>query len=211
MYDTAARLVQEADDQPEDLQGIKFRTVGLSIDVFQAMGAAVNALPGGEIVLGDGPRSDRGSRVQQPLVRPSARLRGRLQVLHDAKLSPECEQLEITFNKTKFDALSPELKAILKYSGLAATADNFAWAHDRYSKDLEEIKKRGVQVIKTPDSVLTAQLEAWDRVLEAQTKEPFFKKVIDSQKAWAKRTVPYWAINNNNSAALAEAYKHFFG
>src|SRR6267142_5509130 len=34
----------------DDMKGLKYRTVGISIDVFQAMGAAVNALPGGEIV-----------------------------------------------------------------------------------------------------------------------------------------------------------------
>jgi len=34
----------------EDFKGLKYRTVGISIDVFTAMGAAVNALPGGEIV-----------------------------------------------------------------------------------------------------------------------------------------------------------------
>src|SRR3546814_7698233 len=39
-----------------DLKGLKFRTNGLAIDLFTAMGAAVNALPGGEIV----PALDRG-------------------------------------------------------------------------------------------------------------------------------------------------------
>src|SRR5712672_4864412 len=34
----------------DDFKGIKYRTVGISIDLFTAMGAAVNALPGGEIV-----------------------------------------------------------------------------------------------------------------------------------------------------------------
>src|SRR5437868_2614940 len=34
----------------EDFKGLKFRTVGISIDLFSGMGAAVNALPGGEIV-----------------------------------------------------------------------------------------------------------------------------------------------------------------
>ena len=36
--------------KPEDFAGLKFRTVGISIDVFTGLGAAVNALPGGEIV-----------------------------------------------------------------------------------------------------------------------------------------------------------------
>ena len=34
----------------EDFKGLRFRTVGISVDVFQGMGAAVTALPGGEIV-----------------------------------------------------------------------------------------------------------------------------------------------------------------
>src|SRR3979490_2173642 len=33
-----------------DAKGLKFRAIGISIDVYSGMGAAVNALPGGEIV-----------------------------------------------------------------------------------------------------------------------------------------------------------------
>jgi TRAP-type mannitol/chloroaromatic compound transport system substrate-binding protein len=84
-------------------------------------------------------------------------------------------------------------------------------AQDRYSKDFEEIRKRGVQIVKTPDSVLEAQLKAWDKVIAEQSKEPFFRKVIESQKAWVKRTVGYLSANNLNSAALDAAYRHFFG
>src|SRR5919197_1535030 len=40
----------------DDMKGLKFRTVGLSIDIFTGLGAAVNALPGAEIV----PAMDRG-------------------------------------------------------------------------------------------------------------------------------------------------------
>jgi TRAP-type mannitol/chloroaromatic compound transport system substrate-binding protein len=117
----------------------------------------------------------------------------------------------VVFNKAKFDALAPELKAILRNAAHAASADQLYTAYDRYSKDLEEIKKRGVNVIKTGNKVLEDQLKAWDKVLEQQTKEPFFKKVIDSQKAWVKRTQVYLSTNNLDSNALNVAYKHFFG
>jgi len=196
---------------PDDLKNIKYRTVGLSADLFKELGASVTILPGGEIV----PAIDRGLIDAAEFNNPSSDIL--LGFPDVAKFymtqsnHQQCEALEIIFNKTKYDALPGEIRAILRYAGLAATADNFAWAHDRYSKDLEEIKKRGVQVIKTPDSVLNAQLAAWDRVLAEQTKEPFFKKVVDSQKAWNKRVVPYWVVNNNNTAALESAYKHFFG
>jgi TRAP-type mannitol/chloroaromatic compound transport system substrate-binding protein len=196
---------------PDDLKNIKYRTVGLSADLFRELGASVTILPGGEIV----PAIDRGLIDAAEFNNPSSDIL--LGFPDVAKFymtqsnHQQCESLEIIFNKAKYDALPAEIKSILRYAGFAATADNFAWAHDRYSKDLEEIKKRGVQVTKTPDSVLNAQLAAWDRVLAEQTKDPFFKKVVDSQKAWAKRVTPYWVINNNNTAALESAYKHFFG
>src|SRR5262245_51074702 len=123
----------------------------------------------------------------------------------------QMEAFEVIFNKQKFDALTPELKAILRNAAHACSADQIYTAYDRYSKDLEEIKKRNVNVIHTNEAVLNAQLAAWDKVIVEQSKEPFFKKVIDSQKAWVKRTQPYMNINNLSSAELAAAYKHFFG
>jgi TRAP-type mannitol/chloroaromatic compound transport system substrate-binding protein len=123
----------------------------------------------------------------------------------------QVETFELIFNRTKFNALPNEMKAILRNAAFAATADQFAMAQDRYSKDFEEIKRRGVQVHKTPDPVLAAQLEAWNKVIAEQSKEPFFRKVVDSQKAWVKRTAGYLSANNLNSAALDAAYKHFFG
>jgi TRAP-type mannitol/chloroaromatic compound transport system substrate-binding protein len=121
------------------------------------------------------------------------------------------ECFEVLFNKAKFDALAPELKAILRNAAHASSADQIATAYDRYSKDLEEIKKRGVNVIHSSEKVLADQLAAWDKVLAEQTKEPFFKKVIESQKEWVKRTQPYLTVNNLSTGELATAYKHFFG
>jgi TRAP-type mannitol/chloroaromatic compound transport system substrate-binding protein len=196
---------------PDDLKNIKYRTVGLSADLFKELGSAVTILPGGEIV----PALDRGLLDAAEFNNPSSDiLLGFPDVAKNYMVQSnhqQCEALELIFNKTKYEALPADLKAILRNAAFAATADNFALAHDRYSKDLEEIKKRGVAVLKTPDSVMAAQLAAWDRVLAEQTKEPFFKKVIDSQKAWAKRVTPYWLAMSNDSAALQAGYKHFFG
>jgi TRAP-type mannitol/chloroaromatic compound transport system substrate-binding protein len=196
---------------PDDLKNIKYRTVGLSADLFRELGAAVTILPGGEIV----PAMDRGLIDAAEFNNPSSDIALGFpdvsKIYMVGSHHQQAETFEVIFNKAKYNALPAEIKAILRYAAFAASADNFAMAHDRYSKDLEEIKKRGVQVIKTPDSVLQAQLQAWDRVLAEQSKDPFFKKVIDSQKAWVKRTAAYILVNNNSTAALEGAYKHFFG
>jgi TRAP-type mannitol/chloroaromatic compound transport system substrate-binding protein len=195
----------------DEFKGMKYRTVGLSADLFKEMGAAVTILPGGEIV----PAMDRGLLDAAEFNNPSSDiLLGFPDVSKYYMVGShhqQMEEFEVIFNKAKYDALPAELKAVLRYAAFASSSDQLGMAYDRYPKDLEEIKKRGVNVIHTGESVLNSQLAAWDKVIAEQSKEPFFKKVIDSQKAWVKRTQPYLNVNNLQSNELAVAYKHFFG
>ena len=148
----------------DDLKGLKFRTVGISIDVFQGLGAAVNALPGAEIV----PAMDRGLLDAAEFNNATSD-----RILGFADVSKVCmlqsyhqnaEQLEITFNKTKFDALPDKMKAIIENAVDAASADMSWKAIDRYSKDYIELQtKDKVRFYKTPDSVLQKQLEIYDQ------------------------------------------------
>ena len=168
-------------------------------------------LPGGEIV----PAMDRGLLDAAEFNNPSSDiLLGFPDVSKFYMLGSHHQQVEafeIIFNKAKFEALPAELKAILRYTAFAASSDQLWYSYDRYTKDFEEIKKRGVNIIKTGSKVLDDQIAAWDKVIENQSKEPFFAKVIDSQKAWVKRTSAYVLTNNLDSSEVAKAYKHFFG
>ncbi len=189
------------------LTGLKYRTVGLSADVFKQMGAAVTIMGGGEIV----PAMDRGLLDAAEFNNPSSdKLLGFADVSKDYMLqsyhqSAEC--FEIIFNKTKFDALPPELQAMIKYAAESANADMSWKAMDRYASDLAALKEAGVKVHKTPDSVLQAQLAAWDAVIAAQSADPFFAKVVESQKAWAKRVV---GTQFEMEVDQKMAYDHFF-
>lgn len=172
----------------EDMKGLKFRTVGLAVDVFSEMGLSVNPLPGGEIV----PALDRGlidaaefnnASSDRALGFPDVVKNCMLQSFHQSG-----EQFEILFNKAKYTALAPELKAIIDYAVQAASADMSWKAIDRNTKDYEELKKAGVKFYKTPDAILRAQLDAWDKVTAKKAKEnPHFQKVLDSQKAFAEK------------------------
>ena len=133
----------------DDFKGMKYRTVGLSADVFKEMGAAVTILPGGEIV----PAMDRGLLDAAEFNNPSSDILlgfpdvSKFYMMGSHHQQVEC--FEVIFNKAKFDALPPELKAILRNAAHAASSDQLYTAYDRYSKDLEAIRKRGVNVIKT--------------------------------------------------------------
>jgi TRAP-type mannitol/chloroaromatic compound transport system substrate-binding protein len=197
--------IQSADG----LKNLKYRTVGLSADLFNELGAAVTILPGGEIV----PALERGTIDAAEFNNPSSdRLLGfpdvsKNYMLQSYHQSAEC--FEISFNRTKYNSLPAELQAILKYSAESASADMSWKAMDRYSQDLAALQaEQGVTPQKTPDSVLEAQLGAWDKVIAKYTADPFFAKVVDSQKAWAKRVV---GLQFQIEVAQAPAYKHFFG
>ncbi len=100
---------------------------------------------------------------------------------HLASFHQSQEFFEVTFNKKKFDDLPDELQAILKYASEAENS-NFYWNNTkRYADDLNTLRdEQGVNVYRTPDSVMAAQLEAWDIVVDRISGEdPFFAKVVE--------------------------------
>src|ERR1700710_2805772 len=180
----------------DDFKGLKFRTVGISIDVFTGMGAAVNALPGGEIVAA----MDRGLIEAAEFNNASSdRVLGFTDVSKVYMLQSyhqNAEQFEISFNKTKFDALPARMRAIIENAVEAASQDMSWKAVDRYSKDYIELQtKDNVKVYKTPDAVLKRQLEVYDEVAQKYAAaNPMFKKIVESQLAFAKRATQ-WEID----------------
>jgi TRAP-type mannitol/chloroaromatic compound transport system substrate-binding protein len=192
----------------KDLVGLKYRTVGLAADLMQAMGVKVTQLPGGEIV----PALERGVIEAFEFNNPTSdRSFGAQDVSKTYMLGSyhqAAEFFEIIFNKDKFNALEKEHQAILKYAAEAASSNNYWRGQDQYSRDLEWLKnKAGVKVYRTPTSVMKAQLDAWDKLLPDLEKDPFFAKVVKSQKAFAKR-VAYYDILNSCDYKLA--YDHYF-
>ncbi len=193
----------------EDLKGLKYRTVGISIDMFTAMGVSVNALPGGEII----PAMDRGLLDAAEFNNASSdRLLGFPDVSKVCMLQSfhqNAEQFEILFNGTKYNAMPAKLRNILDYAVEASSADMSWKAVDRYSASYEEMQaKQGVKFYKTPDSILRNQLKVFDEVVAKKSAEnPLFKKIVDSQRAFAKRAVK-WELDTVVNRRMA--YDHYF-
>jgi len=193
----------------EDFKGLKFRTVGLSIDIFTGLGASVNALPGAEIV----PAMDRGLLDAAEFNNASSD-----RALGFADVSKVCmlrsfhqcsEQFEILFNKSRYDALPQNMKALIANAVEAASADMSWKAIDRYSKDYIELQKQGVKFYATPTEILQAQLRAWDEIVKKQeAQNPWFKKVNESMRQFAERTTK-WQTDTLVDFRIAQ--NHFFG
>ncbi len=194
----------------EQMKGLKYRTVGLAADVLLEMGMSVVQLPGGEIQPAmksglidaaefNNPTSDRDFGMQDVSKH-----------YHLASFHQSQEFFEVTFNKKKYDKLAPELQAILKYASEAENS-NFYWNNTkRYADDLVTLKEeQGVNVYRTPDSVMAEQLKAWDTVVERMSgQDEFFAKVIASQRAYAEVVMNYLNLNQPDYKL---AYDHHFG
>ena len=192
-----------------DIKGLKYRTVGLAADLMQQMGARVTQLPGGEII----PALERGVIDAFEFNNPTSDSRfGAQDVVKNYMMGSfhqAMEFFEIIFNKKKWDSMPKDLQAILQYGVEAASSSNWWTAMDNYSKDLQKlVEKDKVNVIRTPKDVFTAQLQAWDVINKKLSDEdPFFAKVVESQKAWAKRVGFYHFMNE---ADYRGGYEHVF-
>src|ERR1700716_3739361 len=194
----------------DDFKRLKFRTVGISIDVFQGLGAAVNALPGAEIV----PAMDRGLLDAAEFNNATSdRILGFADVSNACMLQSyhqNAEQFEITFNKTKYNGLPDKMRAIIANAVEAASADMSMKAIDRYSQDYIELQtKDNVKFYKTPDAILKQQLEVYDEVVKKKAAEnPLFKEILQSQLAFAKRTTQW---EQDTVVSRRMAYDHYWG
>jgi len=196
-------------NSPAEVKGLKYRTPGLPADVMREMGASVTILPAAEIV----PALERGVIDAAEYTSPRADMILGLPDVRKVYMMPSYLQLGLVLNffvnKERWDKLPPDLQAIVKYATMAESAD-FYWRYlELNSKALEQLEaEKGVKVHVTNREILKAQLAAWDRVFEKRGKDPFFAKVLDSQKKWAKRVLGLKArINPPEEVAL----EHYWG
>ncbi|MBI1394527.1 MAG: C4-dicarboxylate ABC transporter [Betaproteobacteria bacterium] len=193
-----------------EFKGLKYRTVGLSIDLFAAMGASPVAMPGGEIV----PGLERGvidaAEYNNPVSDQSLGFPDVSKVCMVQSYHQPGECLETLVNKRVFEGMPESYRAILRYAARAASADMSWKVLDAYSRAYDDMRTRqGVKFIETPQEVLNLQLDAWDKVIADRVDaNPFFAKVLESQKQFMKRVVGY-QVKFTVSPKLA--YQHFFG
>jgi TRAP-type mannitol/chloroaromatic compound transport system substrate-binding protein len=177
----------------DELRKMRFRTSGLGMEMMKTMGIAVVTLAGGEVI----PALERGAVEGAEWAIPSHDIIVGLQNVTKYYYMPDLRQpasyQEVVINKKKWDELPKDLQAIVKWAGMAEIIRMTAYSVDLDSKAVEELeKKHGVKILKTPDDVLKAQVEAIDKVYAAESqKNPFFARVLKSQRDFAQRAVPH--------------------
>ncbi len=201
---------KEEISQSSQMSGLKYRTVGLAADVMNEMGMSVVQLPGGEIQPAMKSGLIDAAEFNNPTSDSDFGMQDVSKHYHLASFHQSQECFEVTFNAKKFNSLPGELQAILEYASEAENS-NFYWNNTlRYADDLVKLQDQmGVNVYRTPDSVMKDQLKAWDVVVDRiSSEDPFFAKVVASQKSYAKKVMNYLLLNQPDYGI---AYDHHFG
>ncbi len=175
-----------------DFKGMKCRQTGIVGEIYAKMGMAVVNMPGGEII----PAAERGAIDCAEWVGGIEDLRLGLHTVWKNHYTPGMHESasvgELLINTEVWATLTPPQQEIIK----SATSETFLrwWAswQKQNADAMEEMQtKHGVKILQTPPDINVAFLKAWDEVAAAESaKSPFFKKVYDSQKAYASKVVP---------------------
>jgi TRAP-type mannitol/chloroaromatic compound transport system substrate-binding protein len=174
-----------------DLKGRKCRQTGLTAEVFTRAGMATVNMPGGEIV----PAGERGAIDCGEWVGPAEDIKLGFHTVWKYFYMPSTHEpataLELLINGDVWKKLAPDQQAIIQAAAWESTFYNEMLLHKLNAAALKEMtEKHGVKVERTPDDILRKTLEAWDAIAkEEEAKNPFFKKVYDSQRAYAAQVV----------------------
>jgi TRAP-type mannitol/chloroaromatic compound transport system substrate-binding protein len=173
-------------------RGIKCRQTGITAEIYAKMGMAVVNMPGGEIA----PAAERGAIDCAEWVGGVEDLRLGLQNIWKNHYTPGLHEVapvaNVMFNKEVWDGLSAPQKEIVKSAATEVFMRWAAWWQKLNADAIDEMQsKHGVKILQTPPEINVEFLKAWDAVAQAESeKNPFFKKVYESQKAYGAKVVP---------------------
>jgi TRAP-type mannitol/chloroaromatic compound transport system substrate-binding protein len=175
-----------------DFKGLKCRQTGIVSEIYQRMGMQTVNMPGGEIV----PSAQRGVIDCAEWVGGIEDLRLGLPQVWKYHYTPGMHEsnsmLELIINTDVWKGFAPQQQEAVR----SATLETFVRWGVKWQKQnadaIDEMRtKHGTQMLRTPPAILIDFLKTWDTIAaEESAKNPFFKKVLDSQREYAAKVVP---------------------
>jgi TRAP-type mannitol/chloroaromatic compound transport system substrate-binding protein len=174
-----------------DLRGVKCRQTGITAEVFTELGLRTVNMAGGEII----PAAERGLIDCAEWVGPAEDMKLGFHQVFKHYYMPSLHEpavvLELLVNGKSWEKLSPDLQEVLKAASLEATIHSAVALNKANAAALRELRdKHNVQIGRTPNDILLGMLKVWDKLAQQEAdRNPFFKKVYDSQRRWAADVV----------------------
>lgn len=187
---------------------MRFRiSAGLPNDVHKDMGGIPVNLAGPEII----PAAERGLIDGVEWMSPFSDLK---LGLHDVYKNYSIQGIhqavdiaDIVINGKKWHELPPDLQAIVETAMTKSIFDALLYYEEENAKALIVLtKEKGVKLFDAPPGYAAAFIKSAKKVLaKYEQQDPFFKKVMESQRKYANVVVPYTRETNKLTQLIAGA------
>jgi TRAP-type mannitol/chloroaromatic compound transport system substrate-binding protein len=192
----------------DDYLKMRFRmSSGLSSDVLKDMGGIPVNVPGAELI----PSLERGLIDGGEWINTASDLKvGLYDVAKNYSLQGLHQAIgiqDIVINGDAWRKLPPDIQAIVEIAATKSILDGILYFVEANAKALNVLtKEKGVVLFDAPPGYSDAFIKSAKKILAGfEAKEPFFKKVLDSQRAYAKLVVPYTVETNKLGQLIAGA------
>ena len=172
-----------------DLSGLRYRIGGLSGEVMKELGVIPTSIPGGEIAEALQAKKIDAAEWNDVSSDRAINLHRNESVCMVQSFHESATLLEVLISGKRWATLPDFAKSILENAAHMLSEQGYLEIIHMNALDYEKSAHEGVRFLKTPKSVLQAQLNAWDRVIERKSADPLFAKVVQSQREFAKRVV----------------------
>ncbi|MBW2154523.1 MAG: TRAP transporter substrate-binding protein DctP [Deltaproteobacteria bacterium] len=178
-----------------DMKGLKIRAAGLSMELWEKLGASVVLLPGGEVL----PSLQRGLIDATEFLEPSVDYTLGLHEVCKYRFGPPVHMsnniFQLMIKPAAWKKLPDDLKAIVEKAAMAATFQGYAtfWMDSiEYNKKIEDYGIITTKLSKE-EQAKTTKL-AFEILEQKSKKDPYFAKVWTSQKAFIEKYKPYYNL-----------------
>ena len=192
----------------DDYLKMRFRmSSGLSSDVLKDMGGTPVNMSGAEII----PALERGLLDGGEWINTASDLKlGLYDVCKNYSLQGLHQAIgiqDIMFNGEKWRALPPDIQAIVQCAATKSIIDGMLYFIEENAKALQIlIKDHNVNVFDAPPGYSESFIKSSKKVLgKISSENEFFKKVLDSQREYAKLVVPFTKETNKLTQLIAGA------
>lgn len=176
----------------DDLKGRKCRETGFNAEIFGKAGMKPVNIAGGEVV----PAGERGVIECAEFVGPAEDMRIGFQSIWKYFYMPSVHDtssvVELLINGEVWKKLAPEHREIIQSATLEVAFRSRMISNKLDAQAMLDLKEQhAVKIERTPTDILVKILQSWDEIAkEEAAKNPFFKKVYNSQRAYAAKVVP---------------------
>jgi TRAP-type mannitol/chloroaromatic compound transport system substrate-binding protein len=193
----------------KDIKGLKYRVPGIAAEVYKAMGVSVVTLPGGEIM----PAGERGVLDATEWYTPGEDIRLGFHQIWKFYHYPGPHEMagscDLLLRKSTYEKLPADLQEIIRSVTLETAFRSLMEFNRKDAEGLRDLKeKHGVTLVRTPEDLMVEHFQAWDRIAkEEAARDPFFAKVLESQRAYAALVVPARRFMSSYEMTA----KHYYG